>query len=292
MKLALVIFFITLTFVLKPDSSTDDSSNRATVARTAACEFDAGRREFVGDPREQAKCLLRPVGKGARLGPALERLPEPLNTLIGNPATITKEQLRAYLQRTGISEDEVGGSLDKSLSETDDGLAARYFVIHDTSSPFYDGHNFPADIDASSWPGNNLSNWIQLKVAHVYVNRIGESLTAIDLSRPWRATKKENTLGKSLRGRFIHVECVQPRRSDPNGASGNDLVSPDEAFTTRQLNRLALLYVAASVRGRKWLIPAFHAVIDAEFENAHDDPQGFDLEAWSKNVAVVIDPVK
>jgi hypothetical protein len=47
---------------------------------------------------------------------------------------------------------------------------------------------------------------------------------------------------------------------------------------------LALLYLTASVRRGRWLIPAFHAVLDARFLEGHDDPQHFDMRAFSRAV--------
>jgi hypothetical protein len=64
----------------------------------------------------------------------------------------------------------------------------------------------------------------------------------------------------------------------------NDRVAPRPGFTPAQYDRLALLYVAASVRHGRWLIPAFHAVLDSYFAEGHDDPQNFDMNAFSRAV--------
>jgi len=67
-------------------------------------------------------------------------------------------------------------------------------------------------------------------------------------------------------------------------------VAPEPGFSVPQLDRLALLYVAASVRRGKCLIPAFHGVIDDEFGiRAHDDPQHFDLELWALRLQALLD---
>ena len=84
------------------------------------------------------------------------------------------------------------------------------------------------------------------------------------------------------------MELVQPRKSDPAGGRGNDGVAPDPGFTPAQYERLALLYIAASVRKGSWLIPAFHAVLDTGYVNGHDDPQNFSLTAWSESIAHLI----
>jgi 3D (Asp-Asp-Asp) domain-containing protein len=90
------------------------------------------------------------------------------------------------------------------------------------------------------------------------------------------------------KGLFLGVELVQPRRSDPSGPVGNDMHAPSNGFTQAQLERLAVVYLAASVRRGKWLIPAFHAVLDSYDLGGHDDPQNFDLERWDSQLAKVI----
>lgn len=80
------------------------------------------------------------------------------------------------------------------------------------------------------------------------------------------------------------MELIQPRRRDPSGGANNDAFAPEPGFTAKQLDRLALLYVAASVRRGRWLLPAFHAAVDAGIPDAHDDPQNFDLGGWLASV--------
>lgn len=64
------------------------------------------------------------------------------------------------------------------------------------------------------------------------------------------------------------------------------------SFSDAELKRLALVYVAASLRRGQWLIPAFHAVIDSGFKDGHDDPQCFDLEKWALFVGKFNDEFK
>jgi hypothetical protein len=63
------------------------------------------------------------------------------------------------------------------------------------------------------------------------------------------------------------------------------------------LNRLALLYIIASVRKGDWLVPVFHSVLDSGIvvidskgrkRTAHDDPQNFDLISWCNELRAVI----
>ncbi len=99
-----------------------------------------------------------------------------------------------------------------------------------------------------------------------------------ELSQPWRATRFERAtrFGTDLKGLFLHVELVQPRRSQPGRGRGNDALAPTPGFSDIQYDRLALIYTIASVRAGRWLIPAFHVAIDSGIRGGHDDPQNFE----------------
>mgnify|MGYP003345262800 FL=1 len=92
---------------------------------------------------------------------------------------------------------------------------------------------------------------------------------------------KVERLQPDLVGLFIAVECVQPRALDRHG---RETRSPTPAFTTAQLDTLALSYIVASHRARQWLIPALHAGVDSGLDGAHDDPGNFNLKRWSGRV--------
>lgn len=238
----------------------------STAAQTP-CPFDSSEVDQL------ARCLLRPVKIYGNLGLAPATLPVPLDTLIGKPVDVSAESLKRYLDAHGITETSIGGLLSTPLS------TAHYFVIHDTSYPYLKDDPFPANIDEAAWAGNNLRRWEQVKVTHVYVNRLGESATASNFEQTVGATKYEKR-NPDRKGLFVHVELIQPRRRDPSGGANNDAIAPSPGFTAKQLDRLALLYVVASVRRGRWLLPAFHAAVDAGIPDAHDDPQNFDLNGW------------
>jgi hypothetical protein len=46
--------------------------------------------------------------------------------------------------------------------------------------------------------------------------------------------------------------------------------------------------VIASVRAQRWLIPAYHAALDADIPNGHDDPLNFDPESFASSIAAVV----
>ena len=168
--------------------------------------------------------------------------------------------------------------------------AARYFVIHDTSGPKLS--SFPANLDENA-KINNLARFRcsdSFELAHAVINRKGGVFFGHDFGVPWRSTKFERALffGIALKGLFLHVEMIQPRRRGP-GHHGNDIAAPDPGFTGAQYERLALLYTIASVRAGEWLIPAFHAVIDGDVRGGHDDPQNFELSAFAQALESVVD---
>ena len=254
------------------------------------CRFDIAGLSFAGRAAEQARCLLTPVGKRGQLGPALRRLPRGLAPLLERSAPLPpKESVNRLLIREGL---EIGG-LDQPVSRARDGdpaaPLARYFVIHDTSTPYYGDEPFPADVDTDARV-NDFAPYFpvggdpeRFPVAHLFLNRLGEVKLGQPLSRPWRATKLETrVIGIPAKGLFLHVETVMPRRRDAAIGGWNDAIAPDPGFSKRQYDRLALLYIALSVRAGSWLIPAQHATIDHGLPQAHDDPQNFSLKEFDR----------
>lgn len=249
------------------------------AAPAVECHFDPVQMSFTGTPIEQARCLLRHLKPGGSAD-AEQELPPTLAALIGQPASIDPSKLAAELRHRRLPLPAT-----TPVSETLDHHRAIYFVIHDTSSPWIGSRPFPASFDHQ--PYYNDVHYFLGKdaVAHLFNDRRGQVTVGHDLEVGWRATKLERTLGVSVRGRFVHVENVQPRRADPSGPLHNDLIGPEPGFTAAQYRTLALLYVLASSRAGTWMIPAFHANIDRGIPEAHDDPQHFDLATFDREVA-------
>jgi hypothetical protein len=251
------------------------------------CNFDVETLKFSGDPLQQAACLIRPVNRWAHLGPPLENLPKVLADRVGRSELLPdRASLAALLADSGLDPRFAEG-LYGQLSRARDGdpfsPTARYFVIHDTSGPKLG--SFPADLDFNPRL-NNLARFRcsdSFEIAHAVINRMGGIFLGHDFGVPWRSTKFERALffGSALKGLFLHVEMIQPRRGGP-GHHANDIAAPYPGFTAAQYERLALLYTIVSVRAGEWLIPAFHAVIDGDTRGGHDDPQNFDLAAFAQ----------
>lgn len=242
------------------------------------CHFDPKTFEFRGSALEQARCLTRHVDPGGG-AEAENGLPPTLAQLIGQPAHIDAAKLAAELRR-----ERIALPATTPVSETLDHHRAIYFVIHDTSSPWIGKRDFPRRFDKEPY-FNDVTQFLgKDAVAHLFNDRRGRVSVGHDLEVGWRATKLERTLGEAVRGRFLHVENVQPRREDVSGPPHNDRIGPDPGFTRRQYRTLALLYVLASARAGTFMIPAFHANIDRGIPEAHDDPQHFDLAAFDREV--------
>jgi len=261
------------------------------------CRFDRTTFSFSGSEKEQARCLLRPVGEWGKVGAMLPSLPPTLETKVGQPPDVSRDEVRQELAALNLTEAAVGGSLDQPISRGLDGASrapvARYFVIHDTSAPWLGNQSFPGDIDTSSQV-NDLRQYAGADaVAHMFINRRGEMLVGHELSVPWRATKLETqVVGEPAKGMFIHIESVQPRRRDPRGGPRNDAVAPEPGFTAEQYDRLALLYLVASRRSEIWMVPAFHAAIDEGIPNAHDDPQNFELAKFDAALGLLLTRIR
>jgi len=253
------------------------------------CEFNSETLSFRGTPAQQAMCLMRGMDTTRNLGPMLEGLPPGLAKRIGETSGLpSREALGAYLSKLDLEWDfamYLWQPVARAHDNAPDAPTAKYFVIHDTSGPYYGHRAFPDDINTNP-KINNLQSFVcndEWGKAHVVVNRMGESLLNHDFSTPWRETKFEQAaeFGGALKGLFVHIEMIQPRRA---GSGGGDGHSPDPAFTPAQYDRLALLYTIVSVRAGRWLIPAFHAALDADIRNGHDDPLNFKIDSFADSI--------
>ena len=273
----------------------------AQAETSKSCPFDEQTLQFVGTPVQQARCLLRKVGIQGAVGEPLKKLPATLEKLVGETVKIDKNNLREFLRQNKIEENAVGGLLEAPLSKAKlpngEEIQALYFLIHDTSDPYLKDAPFPAEINDPNWRGNNLEKWLQVPVAHVFVNRAGDSITVNNFSetvkKGWGTKFARDFLKADGKGLQIHIELVQPRRRDANRKpENNDAIAPMPGFTEAQYDRLALLYVCASVRRGTSLIPAFHAATDAGIKDAHDDPQNFELKTWAERLEKLLKKFK
>lgn len=255
-----------------------------------ASKFDTLKLEFKGTKEEQTKYLLRYVNKYATLGDTLTTLPSFISAIVNDKVKIVRiKKLQSYLDKQLISPIEIGGLLSSPICSVD-GKNASYFVIHDTSNFLTDSTSFPNNIDSASWSGNKIDNKLTFKNAHLFINRMGASITSNDMSMQIRGTKFENPaknpfIQKNILGTFIHIEVIQPRIAD--FGKKNDAIAIIPGFTTAQYKRLALLYIVAGARKGAWLIPTFHAVLDDGIPDGHDDPQNFELDKFDEQISIL-----
>jgi 3D (Asp-Asp-Asp) domain-containing protein len=265
----------------------------AQAGRAGPCKFDTQKKSFEGTPAQQATCLTREVKRQGNIGE--ETITPFLKEVAGKP-TPTVQAVQALLDAQQIKPADVGGPINKPIS-------ANYFIIHDTSTPNCSEEwssticqtrgEFPLNRDDVSWNYNkNFGGHPKPfpdRLAHAFTNRVGASITEVDFADQIATTKFESCVDGTVKAKlFVGVENIQPRVGDPKipkpGEDANDFDAPSPGFTAKQYERLALLYLVASARRGQWLVPAFHAVIDQFYAGGHDDPQHFDMAAFSAAV--------
>lgn len=296
---AIVLFWLTIQAAYADGECRFGSQRSVTLKTMGPCEFDFDRMSFAGDAAEQAACLTTKVMKFGQLGPRAE-LPEGFAKRVGQSLDLpNREAVHALLDDFGLDQ-TFGPNLSEPVASARDNDSVspfvQYFVMHDTSSPNYHSREFPPDIDHD--PSiNDLRRYMcsnKIEVAHVFINRGGAVLFAHDFGVPWRSTKFEmaTNFGSALMGLFVHVELIQPRRNEPKHGWRNDFQAPTPGFSAAQYERLALVYIVASVRAGRWLIPAFHAVIDEGIYDKHDDPQNFEFATFNENLEKLLERLR
>jgi hypothetical protein len=264
------------------------TARAAGAEEIGECRFDSATLTFTGTPLEQATCLLRKIELGAVRKP--QPIPHVIVRLMTEDGAPSPAQFEAAL--TAFPEPYRTFARENAalpLSQTEEGLPALYFVIHDTSTPFYAEAPFPRrvndDRQVNSFDPYMPGGIKPEPVAHIFLNRQGQIWAGHDFAEPWRATKLESrVVGPRARGRFVHIETVQPRRFLPGATSRGQTEGPKPGFTKAQYRMLAALYIYASGRAGRWLIPAQHNTVDAGIPDAHDDPQNFELKAFAKEL--------
>lgn len=264
----------------------------ASAEEIGECRFSPETLTFAGDRTQQATCLLRKIELLAVRKP--QPMPKVIRQLMESADGPTAAQKAAALAafpepyRTYAAE-----WANAALSSTDEGLPALYFVIHDTSTPFYADEPFPKrlnqDLKVNDFTPYMNGSIAREPVAHIFLNRVGQIWAGHEFQEAWRATKLESrVIGPRARGRMVHIETVQPRRFLPAAESRGQTYAPKPGFTRDQYRMLAALYVYTSARAGSWLIPAQHNTVDAGIPEAHDDPQNFQLKHFAKELEKLV----
>ncbi len=257
----------------------------AQAEEISECRFDRDTLAFAGTSVEQAEYLMRKVRLLGEREP--QPLPAILRDLLASGAAPTPAQkasaIAAFPQPYRAYAIE---HTDRPASQTSTGLPALYFVIHDTSTPFFGDQPFPRHLDRDQRVNDFTpymdGTYAEHPVAHIFLSRYGQIWAGHDISEGWRATKLESyVIGPAARGRFVHIEVIQPRRFMRGFSDRSHTQGPKPGFSQTQYRQLAALYIYASARAGRWLIPAQHATIDAGIPDAHNDPQNFELEKFA-----------
>jgi len=260
----------------------------ASAETIGECQFDSETLTFAGTPLEQATCLMRKIEvKAVRKAQPLPPVLEQLMQSDGAPTPAMKAAALAAFPQP--YRDYAAQYADAPVSSTAEGHPLLYYVIHDTSTPFYEHQPFPKRLN-QNWKVNDFTPYIDgtfadAPVAHIFLNRVGQIWAGHEFQEGWRATKLESrVVGPAARGRFVHIETVQPRRFLPGATTRAETHGPKPGFTREQYRMLAALYVYVSARAGRWLIPAQHNTVDSTIPQAHDDPQNFDLKAFGREL--------
>lgn len=271
----------------------------------ASVQFDFSELKYRGTVQDQARLLLRqplPKGDVSCMPPKID---DAFLNLLTTDFKLKENKLRRYLNANQINVSEVGGNINRKIStilnSKQQKVNARYFIIHDVS---YEerGSVFPNNIDSTSYKANQFDYWTHLQevvqkryIAHVFINRPGESKTYVDFKDRKGTTKfeqKEFNKKSGLAGLYLSVELIQPRLR-PNTNTTYFSIAPEEGFTRKQYERLALVYIVAGFRNKGWLIPAFHICIDEMLHpDSHDDPQNFDFSVFTDSVLKTISDIE
>ncbi|MBS0255689.1 MAG: hypothetical protein JSS36_10905 [Proteobacteria bacterium] len=252
------------------------------------CNFDRETLSFAGTPVEQAACLLRKVGPlGVKHDQPLPPLFRRLLAAPGAPGPGARARAMAALPQPYRAYAEAHAA--DPAARTAAGLPLAYFVIHDTSTPLLGAAPFPRWLDRDALVNDFTPYIVPQPVAHIFLSRWGQIWAGHDLAEPWRATKLESrVVGPASRGRFVHIETIQPRRFIAGTHSEESTEGPRPGFSKAQYRMLAALYVYFSGRAGHWLIPAQHATVDDGIPQAHDDPQNFSVERFAREVGKLV----
>lgn len=265
-------------------------TSRAAATESEDCTaFIDPKATEPRNPVLQARCLLRPVLRFGEPGPELEALPPTLGRLLGQAFDLTTIQARTALEATGVhAEDAATAEQAITRGGQQGSVGVRYFVIHDTGAPALRTLPFPADLDANPVINNLSGPALSGVVAHAVVSRDGNVVLAgFDGTIAESAFERADE-GSAL-GLFLHVQLVQPRRRHPAMGPGDSSIAPTPGFTRLQYQRLAQLYILASTRARRWLIPALHANLDRQQQGGvADDPQHFQLAEFDQALGEIL----
>jgi hypothetical protein len=179
----------------------------ASAEIIGGCQFDRDTLTFAGSPVEQASCLLRKV---KLLGAKEDQpLPPVIRQLLENGGAPTAAQKEAAMAAFPQPYQAYARQYaDWPASKTEAGLPLLYFVIHDTSDPFYGADRFPKRLDTdhkvNAFAPYMDATFAKAPVAHIFLSRYGQIWAGHDFSEAWRATKLESrVIGGPARGRFV-----------------------------------------------------------------------------------------
>ncbi len=135
-------------------------------AQPASNNFDYTHLKYTGTFEEQCETLLRKPLPGGHVEAKRPDIDSAFLALIAGKLSVTKQELRNYLDSNAIDEADIGGNIDTGLSSIFNPAArkretAKYFIMHDVSYSQNDS-TFLDDIDSLSYRANQFAYWTNL----------------------------------------------------------------------------------------------------------------------------------
>ncbi|MCW1402275.1 hypothetical protein OKA06_08030 [Novosphingobium sp. MW5] len=228
----------------------------AMAEEIGECRFDRDTLTFAGTPLEQATCLLRKielfaVRKPQPVPPVIVRLmtdaPPPSPAQKAAAIEAFPEPYRTYARQYA----------DAPVSQTEEGLPLQYYVIHDTSTPFYKSDPFPRNLNkdekVNSFQPYMTDEIAKEPVAHIFLNRVGQiwaghefrgAMARDQAGEPGRRAPGARALRPHRNGTAAPLcrRCHHPRRDRGAEAGLHPGAVPDAggALRLRQRARRAL----------------------------------------------------
>lgn len=230
------------------------------------------------NPIEKAQCLLK-----SDRNPVV--LPRNFKSLLSE--SVYESDLISWRDDSGVRlhfeyvrRMRGGGHIGGPLK---DRIPAQYFVIHSVtpgSSSTISEEESDLRIlhqhEVRAERGRiNLNALHESGLFHVYAFRDGRSVTVADFIDV-RRTSNLVTSGIDPR-LFTHVGVEVPSSNSPSNIL---------SFTEAQAQTLALVYVVASIRAERWLIPAFHSSLEPTFKHYQIEPNS--LWLWDYEIGQLI----
>ena len=243
---------------------------RTFIKNMGACAFDPETLSYAGTPVEQAMCLMRGMDATRNLGPPLDkpaagaRQPYRRNHRPALARVLCELPLQAR-SRIGFCRPSVGAGVARARQRSRCAAGALFrdprYQRTELRSPCLSRRHRYRSANTKTSPIMPVRTAGDARMSSSIAPAICWWRTIIQLPGARPSSSKRPNSAARCRG----CSCITSSSSRDAARRMRKKQNRPTAFTAAQYDRIALLYTIASVRAGQWLIPAFHAAIDAEF---------------------------